>query len=97
MFRRLHESKDYVCLIFEDKEYRVPAQITVAAALMNEGILVFCSSVVSGQPRAPYCMMGVCFECLLEIDGQPNQQACMIEVREGMSIRKQSRVPGQEE
>ena len=42
-------------------------------------------------PRTPYCMMGVCFECLMEIDGMPNQQACMIQVRDGMSVRSQSR------
>jgi predicted molibdopterin-dependent oxidoreductase YjgC len=34
-------------------------------------------------------MMGVCFECLVEIDGVPNRQSCLIEVREGMRIRSQ--------
>jgi predicted molibdopterin-dependent oxidoreductase YjgC len=46
-------------------------------------------SVVCGLPRAPLCMMGVCFECLVEIDGQPNQQGCLARVREGMRIRRQ--------
>jgi predicted molibdopterin-dependent oxidoreductase YjgC len=45
--------------------------------------------VVSGEPRAPYCMMGVCFECLVEVDGVPNVQACMTSVREGMTVRRQ--------
>lgn len=34
-------------------------------------------------------MMGVCFDCLAEIDGVPNRQACMIEARTGMRIRRQ--------
>ena len=34
-------------------------------------------------------MMGVCFECLVVIDGVPNQQACMIEARDGMRIERQ--------
>jgi NADH dehydrogenase/NADH:ubiquinone oxidoreductase subunit G len=34
-------------------------------------------------------MMGVCFECLVEIDGVPNQQACMTPVRSGMRIKLQ--------
>jgi NADH dehydrogenase/NADH:ubiquinone oxidoreductase subunit G len=34
-------------------------------------------------------MMGVCFDCLVEIDGVPNQQACLTAVREGMVIRWQ--------
>ena len=44
---------------------------------------------VSNAPRAPYCMMGVCFECLIEIDGVPNQQGCLIPVVEGMRIDRQ--------
>ena len=37
--------------------------------------------------------MGVCFECLLEIDGQPNQQSCLIPVKEGMRVRRQTPDP----
>jgi NADH dehydrogenase/NADH:ubiquinone oxidoreductase subunit G len=36
-------------------------------------------------------MMGVCFECLIEIDGIPNQLACMIPVREAMKIKRQQK------
>ena len=46
-------------------------------------------SAVTGEARAPLCMMGVCFECLVEIDGQENQQGCLIRVRNGMRIRRQ--------
>jgi D-hydroxyproline dehydrogenase subunit gamma len=62
---------------------------SVAAALLAIGIECFRHTPVSGAPRAPYCMMGVCFECLVEIDGRPNRQACLVEVREGMAIRTQ--------
>ncbi len=41
------------------------------------------------SPRTAFCMMGVCFECLVEVDGQPNVQACMTEVRDGMTVRRQ--------
>ena len=34
-------------------------------------------------------MMGACFDCLAEIDGIPNRQSCMVEVRHGMRIRRQ--------
>ena len=43
----------------------------------------------TGERRAPFCMMGTCFECLVEIDGQPNRQACLTIVREGMDIKRQ--------
>ncbi|MEO2044061.1 MAG: (2Fe-2S)-binding protein, partial [Nitrospinaceae bacterium] len=41
------------------------------------------------EPRAAYCFMGICFECLLEINGQRNQQGCMIPVSDGMQIKRQ--------
>ena len=44
---------------------------------------------VRGSERAPYCMMGVCFDCLAEIDGVPNRQSCMVPVPPGMRIRRQ--------
>jgi len=46
---------------------------------------------VGGSERAPYCMMGICFDCLAEIDGVPNRQSCMVEARPGMQIRRQIR------
>ncbi|MFU1477288.1 (2Fe-2S)-binding protein [Roseovarius sp. C7] len=41
---------------------------------------------VSGAPRGPFCMMGACFDCLVEIDGVA-RQACMVEVCAGLDIR----------
>ena len=58
----------------------------------HSGIGPIRSSAVSGEPRAPYCMMGVCFECLVEIDGLANRQACMVRVRPGMQVM-QGRTP----
>lgn len=44
---------------------------------------------VNGDRRAPYCMMGVCFECLVKIDGKGSVQSCFVQVREGMRIERQ--------
>ncbi|WP_046115345.1 (2Fe-2S)-binding protein [Aquincola tertiaricarbonis] len=74
---------------FDDRLLQVPAGTTVAAALLQSGVQRFRSSAVSGAPRAPYCMMGVCFECLVEIDGEASRQACLVTVREGMQVRTQ--------
>lgn len=60
---------------------------TVAAALLAAGHSIFRATPVSGDARGPYCMMGVCFDCLVEIDGRPNRQACQVLVRDGMRIR----------
>ena len=40
----------------------------------------------TGEPRAPLCLMGVCFDCLVEVDGRQNVQSCMVDVREGMNV-----------
>jgi len=62
---------------------------SVAAALLASGRTMCRTTPVSGAPRAPYCMMGVCFDCLMEIDGVANRQACLVTVVEGMRIRRQ--------
>ena len=39
-----------------------------------------------GTPRAPYCMMGACHECLATVDGVPDCQTCLMPLREGMQV-----------
>jgi len=62
---------------------------TVAAALLAAGASDFRTTPVIGSRRGPFCMMGVCFDCLVTIDGAPNQQGCMIALRDGMKIERQ--------
>ncbi|HEY5718633.1 MAG TPA: (2Fe-2S)-binding protein [Motiliproteus sp.] len=62
---------------------------SVTAALLSAGLGPTRTTPVSGAPRAAYCMMGVCFECLLEINGQPNTQGCQTPVAAGMQVRFQ--------
>jgi predicted molibdopterin-dependent oxidoreductase YjgC len=82
-------ANEFVEVEFNGRSLTVPGQCSVAAALLAAGVSRFRSTPVSGAPRAPYCMMGVCFECLLEIDGVPNAQACLVTVQPGMKIRSQ--------
>ncbi len=76
----------------EGKAISVPAGESAAGAALAAGLTHTRVSPVTGEPRAPYCMMGVCFECLMVIDGVPSRQACMIPVREGMRIDRQAAV-----
>jgi len=62
---------------------------SVAAALFAANIPACRETAVSGTPRGPFCMMGVCYDCLVGIDGRPNQQACMTRVRPGMAVVRQ--------
>lgn len=70
---------------FDGTTLNLPKGANLAASLLAAGVEVFRNTLVSGAPRAPFCMMGACFECLVEIDGI-TRQACMIEVTEGMQV-----------
>jgi len=74
---------------FEGRPLSARRGDTVAAALLATGHWGFRTTAVSGASRGPFCMMGVCFDCLMEIDGVANRQACMIEVRDGMQVKRQ--------
>lgn len=62
---------------------------TVAAALLAVGVETCRTTPISGAPRGPYCMMGVCFECLVTIDGVGNRQGCLVALVDGMAVETQ--------
>jgi len=66
----------------------VPAESgqTIAAALIGAGISVF-RHTPSGAPRGIFCGMGVCFDCLVTVDGLADQRACVTPVRPGMRVQ----------
>ena len=91
MFRRLPEAAGkMIGLTIDGKGAQARDGDTVAAALLAAGIDHCRTTPVSGARRAPYCMMGVCFECLVTIDGVGNRQACLIPAREGMRVETQT-------
>jgi predicted molibdopterin-dependent oxidoreductase YjgC len=90
MFKRLQpDAGATVTLTVDGRPCTARASDTVAAALLASGIDHCRTTAVSGTPRAPYCMMGVCFDCLVTIDGIGNRQACLVRVREGMHVEVQ--------
>ena len=80
-----------VAVMVEGRMVTVPVGASAAAAVLAAGFDSIRETPVDGRERAPYCMMGVCFDCLAEIDGVANRQSCMIEVRPGMQIARQIR------
>src|SRR5690242_2355820 len=91
MFARRPEVHTALVEVFvEGTPVRVPEGASAAAAvLLARGAFRIRTTPVSGAPRLPYCMMGVCFDCLAEIDGVPNRQACLVPVAPGMRIAVQ--------
>ena len=64
--------------------YDVPAQTSVAAALMNAGFTARQS--IEGEARGPLCGMGICFECRVTVDGIAYERGCQLLVRDGMEV-----------
>lgn len=62
---------------------------TVAGLLLRQDSPVSRTTAVLENARAPYCMMGVCFDCLAIVDGVPSTQSCLVAVRDGMRIERQ--------
>ena len=89
MFKRLGEAGPPVALTIDGKDVHAQPGDTVAAALLLAGIDRCRTTPVTGAPRLPYCMMGVCFDCLVTIDGVGSRQACLVPVRAGMAVETQ--------
>ncbi len=58
----------------------------VHAALLASGYQVLRKTKKNNEPRGIFCGMGVCYDCLVSINGQPNQRACMRQVEDRMEI-----------
>jgi hypothetical protein len=78
-----------VSVLVDGRPITVGAHDNAATAALLAGLGATRTSPVDGAPRAPFCMMGVCHECLMVIDGVPARQACLVPVREGMRIERQ--------
>src|SRR3954451_16113138 len=90
MFQRLNPPEaGTVNLSVDGNPVTAFAGDSLPAGLLAAGIVACRTTPVSGAPRAPYCMMGVCFECLVTIDGVGNRQGCLIAIEEGMRVETQ--------
>ncbi len=63
---------------------------TIAAVLLAEGRRRFRHTLKDSAPRGLFCGMGVCFECLVTVNGEPNLRACLTPVTDGMAIETES-------
>ena len=78
-----------VRLSFDGREIEALEGETIAAALAASDIVAV-RQARSGAPRGPFCGMGVCFDCLVVVDGVPNTRACTTLVTEGMHVARQA-------
>ena len=90
MFRKLHDpGAQGVTITIDGEAVAAEAGESLAAVMLRQGATWTRTTPVSGSPRAPYCLMGVCFECLAEVDGVASVQTCLTPVRAGMRVVRQ--------
>ena len=92
MFRKLHEPGTTVpalTLTIVGQTVSAEPGDSIAAVLLRLDPPFSRTTPVSGSPRTPYCMMGVCFECLASVDGVASTQTCLVQVREGVRVERQ--------
>jgi hypothetical protein len=90
MFQKLNDPRGELLTVYIDGvSVTAEANETIAAVLLRQTPLWSRTTPVSQTRRAPYCMMGVCFDCLATVDGISSIQTCLVTVRKGMRIDRQ--------
>jgi predicted molibdopterin-dependent oxidoreductase YjgC len=68
---------------------------TIAAIMMAEGRLSWRRSSVAGEPRGLFCGIGICFDCLVVVNGERDVRACQRRAVSGDAIEFQhDELPG---
>ena len=62
---------------------------SIAAALLASGRRTLRTTARLHEPRGMYCGIGICFDCVMTVDGNPNVRTCQTAVRAGMRIESQ--------
>ena len=88
MFRKLKDSrKKEIVFFFEGKKLTAFDGETIASALLSSGEIFFRESKINNY-RGPYCMIGICFECLVDVDQMQSLQACQVIVKNNMQVKR---------
>lgn len=88
--RRRANPAETVTIHLDGVAIAAPRGENLAAVLLSHGVLATGTAPATGAARGPYCMIGTCFGCLVEIEGRGDLQACLTPVREGLRVRRRA-------
>ena len=77
---------DCVTLSVNGTAVTVPSGAMVSTAVAMAGVTL-CRRSITGEPRAPLCGMGICFECRVTIDSRAHCRSCQVVCQPGMEVR----------
>lgn len=93
MSQRLTPITAPVTLEVDGESLTAEAGEPVAVAFVAAGRTTLSRSVKYHRPRGPFCLSGGCSQCLVRIDGVPNQYACQTPAKSGMRVERQNAFP----
>jgi D-hydroxyproline dehydrogenase subunit gamma len=71
---------------FDGTALEAPRGVTIAGALLANGIISWRRTAVDGRPRGLFCGNGSCFDCLVDVGDRRAVRACLIPLREGDQV-----------
>lgn len=93
MSQRLTPITSPVTIEVDGESLTAQAGEPVAVAFVAAGRTTLSRSVKYHRPRGPFCLSGGCSQCLVRIDGVPNQYACQTPAKAGMRVERQNAFP----
>ena len=75
-----------ITITFDGQPIRAYPGDSVGAALTRAGVRSWRTTRRRGRPRGLFCGIGVCYDCLLTVDGAANQRACLVPAVDGMEL-----------
>lgn len=74
---------------FDGREIEFDDGQSIGAALTAAGIRSWRTTRNDGRPRGIFCGIGICFDCLVVVDGSPNERACLVPARQSQRVETQ--------
>jgi len=75
-----------ISFTFNNQKIEAIEGMTIAAAIFATGEKVLRQSRFGGDDRSIFCGIGICWDCVVTVDGVINQRACLIQVSDGMVV-----------
>lgn len=75
-----------ISFTFNGDEFSCESGQSIAAALIASGTRELRTTRFGNEPRSIFCGIGICYDCVVVVDGVANQRSCLIEAKQGMKV-----------
>lgn len=78
-----------ITFLFDGQPLPAVSGQSIGAALIAAGHRSWRRTRFNGEPRGIFCGIGICYDCLITVNGQPNRRACLVQTRPGDIVSTQ--------